>query len=233
MKLYQHACAEAQVGVYEQDADCQLTYVSENLQRALREVLQRGDIEFLGKDPREIFLFNTAGPGRADLLKEHAQSGGKPVTFEFRLTDRDGRDIWFKGRELVTYGTNGAFLGCKGVFIVITRRKAAEAASQAKSRFMTAISHELRTPLNAIIGYAELIAEEELLKSEGDGARYLERVHSAAGHLLALIDEVLMFTDLENASGAAIPERLGIENFCRSIIGEFTAAAQARANILV
>ncbi|MCA9573547.1 MAG: hypothetical protein KC656_37180, partial [Myxococcales bacterium] len=38
--------------------------------------------------------------------------------------------------------------------------RAAEEASQAKSRFLANMSHELRTPLNAIIGYAELVHEE-------------------------------------------------------------------------
>ena len=36
----------------------------------------------------------------------------------------------------------------------------AEAANQAKSRYITAISHELRTPLNSILGYAQLLEED-------------------------------------------------------------------------
>ena len=40
-------------------------------------------------------------------------------------------------------------------------RRRAEAASQAKSEFLSRVSHELRTPMNAMLGYAQLLQMEE------------------------------------------------------------------------
>lgn len=67
-------------------------------------------------------------------------------------------------------------------------RAAAEAASEAKSRFLATMSHELRTPLNAVIGYSEALAGEQDRKRLEDYAR---SINEAGRHLLLLIDDIL------------------------------------------
>ena len=42
------------------------------------------------------------------------------------------------------------------------QRDRAEAASEAKSRFLATVSHEIRTPLNGVIGLAQLLAMTRL-----------------------------------------------------------------------
>ena len=51
-------------------------------------------------------------------------------------------------------------------------RAAAEAASAAKSEFLSSMSHELRTPLNAILGFAQLLRRD---KREPLSERHKER----------------------------------------------------------
>jgi signal transduction histidine kinase len=53
------------------------------------------------------------------------------------------------------------------------------------------VSHELRTPLSAILGYTELMLEEE------PGHADLARIHSSGRHLLALVDDVLDLSRIE------------------------------------
>src|SRR5262249_25840475 len=67
----------------------------------------------------------------------------------------------------------------------------AKAAGQAKDTFVANMSHELRQPLNTVIGYAELIREEA--EDEGDEGvvKHLDKILTAARHLLGLINDIL------------------------------------------
>ena len=68
-------------------------------------------------------------------------------------------------------------------------------ASQHKSQFLANMSHELRTPLNAIIGVSEMLREDaEALRQDTEP---LDRVIGAAGHLLALINDILDLSKIE------------------------------------
>jgi signal transduction histidine kinase len=71
-------------------------------------------------------------------------------------------------------------------------------ASQAKSDFLAIMSHELRTPLNAILGYADLVLLG-VPEPVGEQAHHqVERIRTAAQHLLQLVDEVLSYARLES-----------------------------------
>lgn len=73
----------------------------------------------------------------------------------------------------------------------------AEAASSAKSEFLTVMSHELRTPLNAIGGYVDLI-EMGLRGPLSDlQKRDLDRIKTSQQHLLGLISGVLDLARVE------------------------------------
>lgn len=71
----------------------------------------------------------------------------------------------------------------------------AEAANQAKTRYVAGITHELRTPLNSILGYSQILLKNEALApSAMQGVR---TIHRSAEHMLALVDGLLDLARIE------------------------------------
>ena len=67
-------------------------------------------------------------------------------------------------------------------------RAAAEAGSEAKSRFLATMSHELRTPLSVVIGFSDALAGE---RDPARVADFAQSINEAGRHLLLLIDDIL------------------------------------------
>ena len=73
---------------------------------------------------------------------------------------------------------------------------AAEAASRAKSRFLSNMSHDIRTPMNAIIGFTELAMRHT---GDADAVKsYLEKIRSSSTYLLSLVNDVLDMSRIES-----------------------------------
>jgi signal transduction histidine kinase len=76
----------------------------------------------------------------------------------------------------------------------LEEKNRAEAATQAKSQFLSHMSHELRTPLNGIIGSVQLLLQEEIHSSQRNHFQVLQY---SSEHMLRLINDVLDFSKIE------------------------------------
>ncbi|MBO6231272.1 MAG: amino acid permease [Ruminiclostridium sp.] len=72
----------------------------------------------------------------------------------------------------------------------------AEENSKAKTVFLSNMSHDIRTPMNAIIGYITLAKREDITLDEMKD--YLGKIEGSSRHLLALINDVLEMSRIEN-----------------------------------
>ncbi|MBI3927825.1 MAG: PAS domain S-box protein [Armatimonadetes bacterium] len=73
-------------------------------------------------------------------------------------------------------------------------RLQAEAASQAKSEFLSTLSHELRTPITGILGLSGLLADTDLSSEQED---FVKTISTCATVLLETISDVLDVSRIE------------------------------------
>ncbi len=74
-------------------------------------------------------------------------------------------------------------------------KEQAEAANQAKSRYLTGISHELRSPLNAVLGYAQLLEKDPGMPTHRKEA--VSVIRRSGEHLADLIEGLLDISKIE------------------------------------
>jgi PAS domain S-box-containing protein len=70
----------------------------------------------------------------------------------------------------------------------------AEEAARAKSQFLANMSHEIRTPLSAILGFAQVLAQDNLTEKQH---KKITHILTAGQDLLFLINGILDFSKIE------------------------------------
>ncbi|MGE5184399.1 MAG: PAS domain S-box protein [Acidobacteriota bacterium] len=111
-------------------------------------------------------------------------------------------------------------------------RELAEAASAAKSEFLSSMSHELRTPLNAILGFAQLLERDRRQPLSDRQAERLQHVLRGGEHLLRLIDDVLDLSRIEAGRITMSPEPVDAREVLDEVIATLEPMA-TRAGITI
>lgn len=137
----------------------------------------------LGVKLRELPAHNSL----SDLLMvlRNAQLSMEDARRLFELSQKKQEELEATNRKLI------------GETELIKARHAAEAANEAKTRFLSHMSHELRTPMNAIIGYTETMLSGYYGEIGAKAREPLTRIKINARHLLDLVNKVLDLSVIE------------------------------------
>ncbi len=74
--------------------------------------------------------------------------------------------------------------------------KAAQAASNSKTMFLSNMSHDIRTPMNAVLGFANLLSMDA--ENPAKVREYTKKITASGQHLLRLINDVLDVSKIES-----------------------------------
>jgi two-component system, sensor histidine kinase and response regulator len=149
----------------------------------------------------------------------------------FEVTRPDGRVLEVHSNPLPEGGFVSTYMDVTDRKRVqaelVSMRHVAEAANEAKSRFLAAMSHEIRTPMNGVIAMLELMSDTGLDPEQNS---MLDVVRDSASSLLTIIDDILDFSKIE--AGRLDLERIDLS--LRAIVESVveTLAPQARRKSL-
>ncbi len=187
-------------------------------------------------------------PEEADLLR-HGRAGllRDPDTgFDRRLQLRhaDGHAFWVRAQVRALRNADGRVHRLAGVVEDITEhlrladaeraRDRAEAASRAKSEFVSRMSHELRTPLNAMLGFAQLLSMRGGPQLEPQQQEWARQIQRAGWHLLEMINETLDLARIESGAETLLLASVALAPLVATSQGMVaTLAAQRGIDVVV
>ena len=200
-----------------------------NANPSLLEILGYPQNELIGKHFSQI-----SHPD--DFLEEKhllpLMNQGKKTSFkrEKRFIHKDGHIVWAILSVSNVYNDKGEVLFFINQIFDISQRKAielelikakeeAERANLAKSQFLSHMSHELRTPLNTIIGFSKLLSEHGRQRlSDADIVQYSSLINDAAGHLLAVINDILDISKMQSGRYTLDNRELRIDDIVETAV---------------
>lgn len=107
--------------------------------------------------------------------------------------------------------------------------RAAEAASEGKSRFLATIGHELRTPLNAVVGFSEMMTSGIGGELSSTHREYAGLIHQSGKHLLDVVGMLLDMSRIEAGRFEIVTGRFEPRDIAQPCFAMVDAMARKRA----
>ena len=171
------------------------------------------------------------GDPAKEMFFEHMARGDVPPKYENEILCRDGSRRMIEWDTTMLRSPSGDLLGVASLGADVTERKKyeakilqarddAEAASRAKSDFLSRMSHELRTPLNSVIGFANVMRKNKEGRLTADDVAFLDRIIANGQHLLTLVNNVLDISKVEAGRLTVTQGLVAVDQLVRDVVAQ-------------
>jgi len=165
---------------------------------------RQGMLLSINKSAADIFATHGSVEGKNILeilrdaqLNEAMRSALSGVRGEINLTHSD--------RTYRVYFSPVTDSGAIILFLDITEKSVSE---KLRREFSANVSHELKTPLTTIYGNVEML--ENGMVRQADTAVFYGKIKDEAARLIALIEDIIMISELDENSGEIIKENVDL-----------------------
>jgi signal transduction histidine kinase len=161
--------------------------------------------------------------GHTHAVTVPVELSGRTWTARFESTPDFDRDVHSALPTLILLAGGVIDLMLFLTIYSLVQQRRRQSASKLKSQFLANMSHEIRTPLNAILGFNTLLGEQ--LK-DPQSREYVKQVQEASEQLLAMVEDVLSFSQIEAGSIRIESVEFDLHERVRRTLRLFTAKAQ-------
>ncbi|MBF0399434.1 MAG: MASE1 domain-containing protein [Magnetococcales bacterium] len=143
----------------------------------------------------------------------------------FRVRYPDGTERWLFGDSIPEREPDGSTLWHGFITDITSQKEAqsellrakeqAEAASRAKTDFLSAMSHEIRTPMNVILGMSDVVLGTELSQEQ---RHYMTMLKNAGDNLLQLINDILDLSKVEANKLQIVEEAVSVQKEAGEVV---------------
>ncbi|MGH9476207.1 MAG: sensor histidine kinase [Terriglobales bacterium] len=162
-------------------------------------------------------------PVRPDPVR-HAMSQGRTFRFlrDLYLVRRDGTRLPITFSAAPVRDEQGGVQGCIVVFSDASHEREVD---RMKNEFISIASHQLRTPMSGVKGVLALLIEEVLGPLNSEQKVYLHRAYDSNERLIALVNDLLNISRLEQGSLLLRTEDVDLGELLRTLTAEFQPRA--------